>query len=559
MSGDSRTPPSDQILEKLYDRAPFGYLATTLDGRIVRANATLCGWLNYPPSNLVGGRRVQDLLNIAGKIYFDTHLLPHLNLSGEVDEVAFDLVRADGGTVPCLLHVSLKTDEEGAPALYCFTIFNAKERRRYERELLAARREAERATLALQELYGSLEQRVEQEVAQRLKAEAALRQAQKMDALGQLTGGVAHDFNNLLTVIMGGLDTILKQMEAAPVSTQSARQRRAAGMALQAAQAAAGLTHRLLAFSRQQPLAPKPVDLNGAVAGMSELLRRTLGESIALQTVLAAGLWHTKIDSNQLENALLNLAVNARDAMPRGGQLTIETSNSYLDELYVAQLALEIPPGQYVCVAVTDTGIGMDAATMERVFEPFFTTKEAGKGTGLGLSQVYGFVRQSGGNVKIYSEPGRGTAVKMYLPRYIASAAEMEQRQDETSEAVGRGEMVLIVEDNALVREHACHTLEELGYRVTEAEDVEAALRIIASQPGPDLLFTDLVLRGGISGVQLAERARALRPKMKVLFTSGYSQHALARQEDMPADSAFISKPYTTTALARETRRVLDG
>jgi PAS domain S-box-containing protein len=559
MSVDSRSTQPGETLEELYDRAPCGYLTTTLDGRIVRANATLSDWLGYAHAELVGGRRVQDLLNVVGRIYFDTHLLPHLSLSGEVGEVAFDLVRADGATVPCLLHASIKVDAAGTPALYRFTLFNVKERRRYEREMLAARREAERATAALKELYASLEQRVREEVERRLKAEAALRQAQKMDALGQLTGGVAHDFNNLLTVIMGGLDTIVKQLDAAPVSTQTARQRRAAHMALQGAQAAAGLTHRLLAFSRQQPLNPKPVELNGSVGGVSELLRRTLGEGIALQTVLAASLWHTRIDTNQLENALLNLAVNARDAMPRGGQLTIETSNSHLDESYVAQLALDIPPGQYVCVAVTDTGVGMDAATIERVFEPFFTTKELGKGTGLGLSQVYGFVRQSGGDVKIYSEPNRGTTVKMYLPRYIATSAELEQRTELAGDAMGKGETVLVVEDNELVREHAGHALEELGYRVLEAGDVESALQIVGSSSLPDLLFTDVVLRGGFSGVQLAERALALRPKMKVLFTSGYGWNAVARQEDVPNGSAFIKKPYTTAALAREARKLLDS
>jgi len=413
----------DESIEELYDRAPCGYLTAALDGRIVRVNATLGEWLGYPDAALIGRRRVQDLLNVAGKVYFDTHVLPHLSLRGEVSEVAFDLLRADGSMLPALMHIRRKTDADGLPQLYRFTIFNAKERRRYERELLAARRQAEQATAALEQLNDTLEQRVEEELARRLEAEAALRQSQKMEALGQLTGGVAHDFNNLLTVIMGGLDTILSQLDAAPVVPQTARQRRAAEMALQGAQAAAGLTHRLLAFSRQQPLDPKPVELNERVAAISELLRRTLGERITLETVLAAGLWHTRIDANQLENALINLAVNARDAMPEGGQLTIETSNSELDEQYAAQLALDMPPGQYACIAVADTGAGMDAMTLERVFEPFFTTKEAGKGTGLGLSQVYGFVRQSGGYVKIYSEPDRGTIVRMYLPRYVAEMA----------------------------------------------------------------------------------------------------------------------------------------
>jgi CheY-like chemotaxis protein len=379
-----------------------------------------------------------------------------------------------------------------------------------------------------------------------------------MEALGQLTGGVAHDFNNLLTVIIGGVDTIVRQLDAAPVTPQSARQRRAAEMALQGAQAAAGLTHRLLAFSRQQTLDPKPVELNGRVAGMSELLRRTLGEDISLETVLAAGLWQTKIDANQFENALVNLAVNARDAMPRGGQLTIETANAHLDEVYVKHLRMDIPPGHYVCVAVTDTGTGMDAATLERVFEPFFTTKEVGKGTGLGLSQVYGFAHQSGGHVKIYSELGCGTTVRIYLPKYVGSA-ELEQPPDEVLHPTGQGETILVVEDNSLVRAHACQALEDLGYIALEARDAESALAIIESGSDIAVMFTDLVLEGRVTGAQLVETALSVRPRMKVLLTTGYGRNAVVRQVQLSATCAFISKPYTTTALARELRRVLDA
>lgn len=548
----------EDTFEELYDRAPCGYLTAAVDGRIVRVNTTLCEWLGYSETQLTDGRRVQDLLNVPGRIYFDTHLLPHLSLSAEVSEVAFDLLRADGSTLPILLHARLNASQSSLPRWYRFTIFNARERRRYERELLAARRDAERASSALKQLNDTLEQRVEQEVAQRLKAEAALRQSQKMEALGQLTGGVAHDFNNLLTVILGGVDTILRQLDSAPVSASSARQRRAAEMALHGAQAAAGLTHRLLAFSRQQPLDPKSADMNACVSGMSELLRRTLGEGIALEVVLGAGLWQAKLDVNQFENALINLAVNARDAMPRGGQLTIETSNSHLDERYVAQFAPDVPPGQYICIAVTDTGIGMDTATVERVFEPFFTTKEVGKGTGLGLSQVYGFVRQSGGSVKIYSELGRGTSVKIYLPRHISSEVQAQTPSDAALQVSGKGEFVLIVEDDALVRAHARDALEELGYVTLDAEDAFAALAQIESHPDIAVLFTDLVLPGGITGAQLAERVRARRSRVKVLFTTGYSRNALVRQEQLPPGTSFISKPYGITDLAREIRRLLE-
>jgi PAS domain S-box-containing protein len=558
MSADRHTDLPQETIEELYDRAPCGYLTTTLDGRIARINSTMCEWLGYREDQITCGMRMQDLMNVPGKIYFETHLLPHLSLKGEVSEVAFDLLRADRTTMPVLLHARRKVDEVAALQFYRFTIFNATERRRYERELLSARREAERASAALEQLNDTLAQRVEQELARRLKAEAALRQAQKMEALGQLTGGVAHDFNNLLTVIMGGIDTILGQLDAAPMSPSSARQRRAAQMALQGAQAAAGLTHRLLAFSRQQPLDPKPIDLNASVLGMSELLRRTLGEGIAFETVLAAGLWHTKVDVNQLENALINLAVNARDAMPRGGQLTIETWNSHLDERYVAQLVPQIPPGQYVCIAINDTGTGMDAATLERVFEPFFTTKEVGKGTGLGLSQVYGFVSQSGGNVKVYSEVGLGTSIKIYLPRHIATKVETQQQGGETLDTAGKGETVLLVEDDALLRAYARDALEELGYVVLEAEDAQEALALIEFHHEIALLFTDLVLPRGTSGAQLVERVLARHPGVKVLFTSGYSRNAVAGQEQLLPGSSFISKPYSIAALAREIRRVLE-
>jgi CheY-like chemotaxis protein len=314
-------------------------------------------------------------------------------------------------------------------------------------------------------------------------------------------------------------------------------------MALQGAQAAARLTHRLLAFSRQQPLDSKPIDLNASVLGMSELLRRTLGEGIAFETVLAAGLWHTKLDVNQLENALIHLAVNARDAMPRGGQLTVETWNSHLDERYVAQLVPRIPSGQYVCIAISDTGAGMDAATLERVFEPFFTTKEVGKGTGLGLSQVYGFVSQSGGNVKIYSEVGCGTSVKIYLPRYMATQGEKQQPASETLDISGKGETILVVEDDALLRAYARDALEELGYVVLEAEDAQAALALIELHPEIALLFMDLVLPRGTTGVQLAEQVLARRSKSRVLFSSGYSRNAVARQKQLLRAVPLSSSP----------------
>jgi signal transduction histidine kinase/DNA-binding response OmpR family regulator len=402
----------------------------------------------------------------------------------------------------------------------------------------------------LQTLNAGLEERVASEVGQRVKAEEALRQAQKMEAVGQLTGGVAHDFNNLLTIIIGGLDTIRR----APPGDEG-RVRRAAEMALQGAQRAANLTTRLLAFSRRQPLEPKPLDLNHLVRDMTDLLHRSLGEQIELEGVLAPRLWTVEVDQNQLESAILNLAVNARDAMPEGGKLTIETANTLLDESYTA-LDAEVIPGQYVMVSVSDTGLGMSKETLARVFEPFFTTKEVGRGTGLGLSMVYGFVKQSGGHVTLYSEEAHGTAVKLYFPRYVGGADRVEPAVEQ---AVPRGsaEVVLLVEDNEDVRAYSAMILSELGYAVMEAPDADAALAILQSDQRVDLLFTDVVLPGR-SGRVLADAAAVLRPGLKVLFTTGYSRNAIVHHGRLDAGVQLITKPFTFEQLATRVRDVLD-
>ncbi|EYD74740.1 two-component sensor histidine kinase [Rubellimicrobium mesophilum DSM 19309] len=400
----------------LFESAPCGYVSADPGGRISKVNQTLADWLGLPKEELVG-RRFQDLLNIAGKIYYETHFAPLLRMQGFFHEVALDLVGAGGRRLPALVNAVERRDDEGRVLFIRITVFNASDRRRYEGELLEARRQAEAASAELRLLNETLEHRVEEAVAERMKVEEALRQAQKMEAIGQLTGGVAHDFNNLLTVILGGLEAIRKQLVLLPSGAETQRIERAAAMAAHGAERAATLTARLLAFSRRQPLEPKAVEPARLVTGLADLLQRTLGETIALETVSGAGLWRTLVDPGELENALVNLAVNARDAMPGGGRLTIETTNAYLDESYVETVPEPVPPGRYVLVAVSDTGTGMDQETLARVFEPFFTTKEVGKGTGLGLSQVYGFVRQTGGHIRIYSELGIGTTVKLYLPR----------------------------------------------------------------------------------------------------------------------------------------------
>ena len=328
-----------------------------------------------------------------------------------------------------------------------------------------------------------------------------------MEAVGQLTGGVAHDFNNLLTVILGGLETIARQTPHLPESPATTRIVKAKDMALQGVQRAVTLTTRLLAFSRQQPLVPTAIDANKLVAGVCELLRRTLGESISLETVLAGGLWPTFADANQLENALLNLALNARDAMPNGGRMTIETANCYLDEAYVRSLAEPVTRGQYVMIAVADTGMGMDQSTLEKAFEPFFTTKEVGKGTGLGLSQVYGFVRQSSGHVKIYSEIDEGTTVKIYLPRHLG-ATEIGPSDDmpDAVRAIGK-ETILVAEDDEALRLYTTDILRELGYRVLEAGSGAQALEILDKNDEVDLLFSDVVMPGGINGPPARRRS----------------------------------------------------
>jgi signal transduction histidine kinase len=401
-------------------------------------------------------------------------------------------------------------------------------------------------------MYQALAERARQHRALE-QAQAALAQSQKMEALGQLTGGVAHDFNNLLTVIMGSVETAQRRLRAGDADVGGF-----IDAAHRGTQRAATLTRRLLAFARRQTLDPKPLDPNKLVANVIDLAHRSLGDAIAVETVLAGGGWWVSADTNQLESAVLNLVINARDAMPKGGKLTVETGNVYLDEAYAALLD-ELKAGQYVMIAVSDNGVGMTEDIVAKAFDPFFTTKEAGHGTGLGLSQVYGFIKQSGGHVKIYSEPGEGTTVKLYLPRLNAPGTAVPVEAARATPAAAITESILVVEDDADVRAFATHALADLGYRVLEAPDAQSALRVLDREARIDLLFTDVGLPNGVNGRQLAEEARRRRPALKILYTTGYARNAIIHQGRLDPGVGLVAKPFTQTDLARTVRNVLDA
>ncbi|MER8411904.1 CHASE3 domain-containing protein [Mesorhizobium sp. M1342] len=424
-------------------------------------------------------------------------------------------------------------------AIFLLAGYAIRESRRRFREVAVAQDELVRKNVALGK-----------EIDTREKAESQIRQMHKMEAVGQLTGGIAHDFNNMLAVIISAMNLAQRKLARGEYDIAQF-----IDAAIDAATRAANLTARLLAFSRQQPLAPQIVDANRLLTGMSDLIRRALGETIRIETVLAGGLWKTHADPSQIENAVLNLAVNARDAMGDDGKLTIETANSHLDESYAAAHA-EVAAGQYVMIAVSDTGSGMTPDVMAKAFEPFFTTKPVNKGTGLGLSQVFGFVKQSGGHVNIYSEPGEGTTIKIYLPRYFGA--------EEPAVPAGRGdnpaapvtETILVVEDDARVRVSTTEAIRELGYTVIHAASGEEALQKLAENPNVALLFTDIVMPA-MNGRKLAEEAVARMPLLKVIFTTGFTRNAVVHNGVLDHDVHFLAKPFTIEQLAAKLRDVL--
>jgi signal transduction histidine kinase/ActR/RegA family two-component response regulator len=414
-------------------------------------------------------------------------------------------------------------------------------------------------------LIRELRQRTEalaEETRVRKDAQAILAQTQKMESIGQLAGGIAHDFNNLMTVVIGNLDSAERRLaRGGPADASSIGRPIAAAM--QGARRAASLTQRLLAFSRQQVLSPQQVDLNRLVASLSEMLTRTVGETIAVETILGSGLWPTFVDVSQLENAIVNLVVNARDAMPHGGRITIETANASLDEAYCRQFG-DVAPGQYALLSVSDTGTGISPENLTKVFEPFFTTKSASMRTGLGLAMIYGFVKQSKGHVRIYSEVGHGTTAKIYLPRMtgaprIESAPAASSTESARVPAADSGEVVLMVEDDEDVLNSTVVLLRELGYSVLTARNGAEALAQLKEGKRVDILFTDVVLPQGMNGRMVAVEALALRPALPVLFTTGYARNAIVHNGQLDPDVQFLAKPYTLEELARKLRAALDG
>lgn len=453
--------------------------------------------------------------------------------------------RADGHYYWLEANGRVELAADGTPLSFPGVLLDIEERRAVEAE-------RDRAAAALRGLNDTLEQRVAERTAELMRAEEQLRHSQKMEAVGQLTGGLAHDFNNLLAGISGSLELMQTRLAQGRIGDLDRYLTAAQG----AAKRAAGLTQRLLAFSRRQTLDPKPAVINRLVSGMQDLIARSVGPTIAVETALAGGLWATFVDTGQLENALLNLCLNARDAMPEGGKLTVETANRWFDERAARQRGLA--PGQYVSLCVSDTGTGMAPDIIERAFDPFFTTKPIGQGTGLGLSMVHGFAGQSGGTARIYSELGKGTMICIYLPRHLGEDRHEDEVADTVTEPLSAGsESILVVDDDPLVRMVAVEILQELGYRVLEAGDGSAAMRIINTGQPIDLLITDVGLPGGMNGRQLADAVRFSRPDLRVLFITGYAENAVLNHGHLDHGMQVMTKPFLSDAFGRRVKDLL--
>ncbi|MET0970533.1 MAG: ATP-binding protein [Tardiphaga sp.] len=456
-------------------------------------------------------------------------------------------LRADGRYYWLEANGRVEKAPDGTPLTFPGVLIDVEKRRADEAERA-------RVTEELRKLNETLEQRVAEGTAELMRAEEALRQSQKMEAVGQLTGGLAHDFNNLLAGISGSLELMQARMQQGRFNDVERYMAAAQG----AAKRAAALTHRLLAFSRRQTLDPKPTNVNRLVSDMHDMIQRTVGPGIIVEAVGASGLWPVLADPSQLENALLNLCINSRDAMPEGGRITIETANRWLDEK--AAKKQDLPEGQYLSLCVTDTGTGMPPEVIARVFEPFYTTKPIGEGTGLGLSMIYGFAKQSGGQVRIYSEIGKGTTVCVYLPRHYGEID--DDGPSTTSPALPRsaqGETVLVVDDEPTVRMLVADILEELGFTAIEAADSAAGLKVLQSDVRIDLLVTDVGLPGGMNGRQMADAARVDRPDLKVLFITGYAENAAVGNGQLAPGMAVLTKPFPVETMAARIRSMIEA
>lgn len=526
-------------------RAPDAILTVDESGVIQFANPAALSQFGFPQSELLG-RAAADLFE--SRECWRTMWLEALEgASLSSPPVELVAIRRDG--TRSYLEATASRWPSGTRTFVTVILRDVNQRRATEAALRAREAEARAAAAALSELNQTLEERVQQRTAQLMKAEDALRHSQKMEAIGNLTGGIAHDFNNLLHVIGGNLHLLKRDVAGNEVAQQRVQK------ALDSVVRSAKLSQQLLAFARRQPLDPKVIQLRHFVHDLEDMLQKAVGDGVTLRLRLDEQLWNTLVDPVNLENALLNLAINARDAMEGRGVLTIEAGNAVLDGEYAA-LHPEVTPGQYVHLSVSDTGSGMTPEVAQKAFDPFFTTKPEGRGTGLGLSMVYGFVKQSGGHIRIDSEVGRGTSIQVFLPRSLQSEDTLVH--PEAAPVTGGSEMVLVAEDDESVRDTVVAMLNDLGYRVLKAKDAQAALTIIESGMHIDLLFTDVVMPGPLQSTELARKARERMPHLAVLFTSGYSENAITAEGRLAADIELLSKPYSRETLARKVRAVLE-
>ncbi len=519
----------DHPYRVLIEQIQEGAVTLAGDGTVLYCNRCLAAMLETAQERIIGRGLLPFLADQdAGRF---AAFLQQARTAGTRGEFA---LQTAAGHLPVQISLSLLRDGDGE-VLLCGVLTDLRVQKTHLREL------------------GEANDRLLAEKAERERVEDALRQAQKMEAVGQLTGGLAHDFNNLLTGITGSLE--LLKMRVAEGRTGDLDRYLVAAQG--AASRAAALTHRLLAFSRRQTLDPRPTDVNRLITGMAELLQRTVSPTITMETVLAVGLWPTLCDPNQLENALLNLCINARDAMPHGGRLTVETANVWLDERAAGER--DMAAGQYVALCVSDTGTGMPPEVIARAFDPFFTTKPIGVGTGLGLSMIYGFARQSGGQARIYSAPGQGTTVRIYLPRHGVPEHAETPRQAPEPASVASNETVLVIDDEPTVRMLVSDVLGELGYRTLEAVDGASGLRLVRSGARIDLLITDVGLPGGLNGRQVADAARVTKPALRVLFITGYADNAAVGNGQLEPGMQVMTKPFAMTTLAEKVRAMLVG